>query len=144
MGGFSRLYVFLYNNIKYIVKYFRLLQKHNIQSSFSSSNSYNSMLSSLSILSFPIKIPMFAYFSLMFTFKLIIYSLVIQFIFNNPSKHLKFLFKSFFRLLIQNLYSPSNPLYEPLMRLFQYVTFYFPLSNLNLSFEILLKNHTNY
>ncbi len=132
MGGFSRLYVFLYNNMKHLVKAFHLLQKHNIQSSFSSSNSYNSMLSSLSILSFPIKIPMFAYFSLMFTFKLIIYSLVIQFIFNNPSKYLKFLFKSFFRLLIQRpLHSPSNPLYELLMSLFQYVTFYFPLLTLN-------------
>ncbi|EPC06203.1 hypothetical protein IC3_06161, partial [Bacillus cereus VD142] len=96
--------VFLYNNMKPLVKTFRLLQKHNIQSSFSSSNSYNSMLSSLSLLSFPIKISMSAYFFLMFTFKLIIYSLAIQFIFNNPSKHLKFLFKSFFRLLIQNSY----------------------------------------
>lgn len=103
-GGFSRVYVFLYNNMKHLVKTFRLLQKHNIQSSFSSSNSCNTMLSPLSRLSFPIKISMSAYFSLMFTFKLIIYSLAIQFIFNNPSKHLKFLFKSFFRLLIQNSY----------------------------------------
>lgn len=111
LGGFSRLYVFLYHNMKPLVKTFRLLQKHNIQSSFSSSNSYNSILSSLSLLSFPIKTSMSAYFSLMFTFKLIIYSLAIQFIFNNPSKHLKFLFKSFFRLLIQNSYILLQILY---------------------------------
>lgn len=110
-GGFSRVYVFLYNNMKHLVKTFRLLQKHNIQSSFSSSNSSNTMFSTLSHLSFPIKISMSAYFSLMFTFKLIIYSLAIQFIFNNPSKHLKFLFKSFFRLLIQNSYILLQILY---------------------------------
>uniref|UniRef100_A0A1A7GER4 Uncharacterized protein n=1 Tax=biofilter metagenome TaxID=1070537 RepID=A0A1A7GER4_9ZZZZ len=31
MGGFSRLYVFLYNNMKHLVKAFHLVQKHNIQ-----------------------------------------------------------------------------------------------------------------
>ncbi|WP_215589717.1 hypothetical protein, partial [Bacillus toyonensis] len=36
LGGFSRLYVFLYNNMKHLVKAFHLLQKHNIHSSFSS------------------------------------------------------------------------------------------------------------
>ena len=111
LGGFSRLYVFLYNNMKHLVKAFHLLQKHNIQSSFSSSNSCNSMLLSLLFLSFPIKILMSSHFSLMFTFKLIIYSLAIQFIFNNPSKHLKFLFKSFFCLLIQNSYILLQILY---------------------------------
>ncbi len=99
-GGFSRVYVFLYNNMKHLVKAFHLLQKHNIQYSFHFLPIHEDLLHFLLLLSFPIEILMPAHFSLMFTFKLIIYSLATQFIFNNLSKRLKLLFKNFFRLYI--------------------------------------------